>query len=245
MNQQQGPLLEICANSFDSALAAERGGADRIELCENLNEGGTTPSHGTISLTTRQLNIPVYVLIRPRAGNFVYSDEEFNIMKADVEHCKALGCQGVVIGLLKPDGTVDRQRTAELVRLAQPMGVTFHRAFDGVPEISQALEAIIESGCERILTSGLHNTAMEGAAVIRELRTLAGGRIKILAGSGVNPENITELARLTMADEFHSSAKENLADPEIYHNPKLEHMGTVTRTSEQIVRSIRKQLESV
>ena len=136
-------ILEICANSIGSALAAQNGGADRIELCENLNEGGTTPSYGTLFLTRQQVSIDLYALIRPRAGDFLYSNLEFEIMKLDIQTCKDLGYNGVVIGLLKPDGSIDIERTKSLVELASPMGVTFHRAFDSCNDPEKALEDVI------------------------------------------------------------------------------------------------------
>ena len=161
-------LLEVCANSVTSALAAQNGGAIRVELCENLNEGGTTPSHGEISTARKLLHIKLYVLIRPRGGDFLYNSLEYDIMFADAKYCIEAGCDGIVIGLLNADGTIDKERCAGLVRLAKQLGVgvTFHRAFDMCADMDQALEDIIEMGCERILTSGGKSTAMEGARII-------------------------------------------------------------------------------
>ena len=232
-------LLEICANSLGSALAAQRGGAQRIELCENLNEGGTTPSYGTIKSVREQLKIKVYVLIRPRAGDFYYSHEEFGIIKEDIRLCKQLGCDGVVIGLLDQEGNVDMVRTKELVNLAAPMGVTFHRAFDCSNDGLKALEAIIECGCERILTSGMQNTAMEGSSLLKTLVDHAADRIVIMPGSGINEKNILELKKITHAKEYHTSAKVPLQNNMNYQNPTIQHMGTTIEiSSEEKIRKI-------
>lgn len=214
-------ILEICANSIHSALTAQNAGAHRIELCENLGEGGTTPSYGTISITRKSLKIDVYVLIRPRAGDFLYSDEEFEVMKADIEICKKLNCDGVVIGLLTNDGEIDVARTRELVLLAKPMGVTFHRAFDRCKDPFKALEEIIQVGCERILTSGLKESAFEASSLLKELVNQAQNRISIMPGSGVNSGNIKSLSEKTGAHEFHSSAKREKASSMNYHNLEL------------------------
>lgn len=214
-------VLEICASSIHSALAAQTGGAQRIELCENLGEGGTTPSFGTISLSKKLLQIDVYVLVRPRAGDFLYSEEEFEIMKADIENCKALGCEGVVIGLLKRDGEIDVKRTRELVELAAPMGVTFHRAFDRCKDPFKALEEVISTGCERILTSGLKNTALDAIGLLKGLIEQAADRIIIMPGAGINATNIKDLKEKTNAKEFHSSAKRVQASLMEFQNPSL------------------------
>lgn len=213
--------LEICANSILSALAAQDAGAHRVELCENLNEGGTTPSYGTILNTRKQLYIDLFALIRPRGGDFLYTKEEFEIMKTDIEVCKTLKCDGVVIGILTKDGEVDVDRTQELVKLASPMGVTFHRAFDRVKDPFKALELIIETGCERILTSGLKNSAMEATELIKQLIEKANNRISIMPGAGINSSNILELKNITKAKEYHTSAKTERSSLMNYHNPAL------------------------
>ncbi|QNL48318.1 copper homeostasis protein CutC [Olivibacter sp. SDN3] len=231
--------LEICANSFASALAAQNGGAHRVELCENLNEGGTTPSYGTIKKVREQLHIQVYVLIRPRAGDFNYTDEEFEIMKADILNCKQLGCDGVVIGLLDEEGNVASIRTKELVKLASPMGVTFHRAFDCCNDGLKALKTIIYCGCERILTSGMQNTAIDGANFLKELVDKAGDNIIIMPGSGVNENNIQELIEKTNAKEYHTSAKVPVASTMNYQNPAIRNMGGMIEvSSEEKIRKI-------
>lgn len=216
-------LLEVCANSVTSALAAQEGGAARVELCENLYEGGTTPSHGEILLARKQLHIKLYVLIRPRGGDFLYSDLEFDVMAADVGYSAETGCDGVVIGILNADGTIDKERCAKLVQMAKPLGlgVTFHRAIDMCADMYQALEDIIEIGCERILTSGGKGTAMEGASMIAGLIKKAAGRITIMPGSGINKNNVTDLVRFTGAVEVHSSARMPVQSKMNYRNEHI------------------------
>lgn len=205
--------LEICANSINSALAAQSGGALRVELCDNLKEGGTTPSAGQITLARKLLHIKLYVLIRPRSGDFMYNDIEYQAMQADVRYCIEAGCDGIVIGILKADGTIDKERNLELIRMAKQfgLGVTFHRAFDMCDDYFQALEDIIELGCERVLTSGGKTTAMEGSAMLAHLVQKAAGRINIMAGAGVNEHNITDLIHFTGVQEVHSSARSIIA----------------------------------
>ena len=216
-------LLEVCANSVESALAAQQGGAARVELCENLYEGGTTPSHGDILVARKLLQIKLYVLIRPRAGDFLYTGVEYEIMTADVKHCIEAGCDGIVIGLLNADGTVDKERCSKLVQMATRMGVgvTFHRAFDMCADLNQALEDIIDLGCERILTSGGKSTAIEGSRIIAELVETAGGRITIMPGSGVNEHNVEDLIRFTGAREVHSSARSRKQSRMIFKNDHI------------------------
>jgi copper homeostasis protein len=201
------PLLEIAANSVASALVAQAGGADRIELCENLGEGGTTPSHGTLAVVRERLRIPVYVLIRPRGGDFLYDDAEFEVMRRDIEHCVRLGCDGVVIGALDADGAVDADRCRELIAAAGGLGVTFHRAFDAARDQAQALQIIIDLGCERVLTSGAQASASQGAENIAALVGQAGDSIRIMAGAGIDAGNVREIAQRSGAHEFHASAR--------------------------------------
>jgi copper homeostasis protein len=216
-------LLEVCANSVTSALAAQKGGAARVELCENLFEGGTTPSHGEIVLARKQLHIKLYVLIRPRGGDFLYTDLEYDIICADINYCIEAGCDGVVIGILKADGTVDKERCLKLVQMAKKakLGVTFHRAFDMSADLYQALEDIIEIGCERILTSGGKSTAMEGSRMIANLIKKAAGRIIIMPGSGINEHNVTDLVRFTGVTEVHSSARARIKSKMDYKNDRI------------------------
>lgn len=214
--------LEVIAFTIESVLLAQQSGAHRIELCDNPAEGGTTPGYGMIKTAREKTSLLLYPIIRPRGGDFLYSDEEFEIMKKDVLLCKDLGCDGVVIGLLQPDGSVDRKRTRLLVDAAFPLGVTFHRAFDRAANPFEALEDIITCGCERILTSGLKPSAIEGADTIAQLVRQANGRISIMPGSGVRAENIAALAGQTLATEFHSSAREMLASKMEYLNTNLD-----------------------
>ena len=200
-------LIEIATSDFSTTRSAVEGGADRIELCANLAEGGTTPSFGTIRLCREKFGVALYPIIRPRGGDFLYSAEEFEIMLRDTRLCKELGCDGVVIGLLQSDGSIDKERTARLVEAAYPLGVTFHRAFDRCRDPLQALEELISIGCERILTSGQQPAAPDGAALITQLQQAADGRIIIMPGSGVRKENIRELALQTGCTEFHSSLR--------------------------------------
>ena len=206
-------LIEVCANSFISANEALEGGARRIELCQDLENGGTTPSAAVIQLSVEKLKkegLDIFVLIRPRSGNFIYSDLEFEVMKRNVLFCKENNVDGVVIGLLSTDGKIDLSKTAQLVELAQPMQVTFHRAFDCVNDPFEALEQIIELGIQRILTSGQQSTAMEGHILIQKLIEKANNRIIIMPGSGINSTSILKLAELIQAKEFHLSAKKQI-----------------------------------
>jgi copper homeostasis protein len=199
--------LEIIGFNIESCIAAQEAGADRIELCDSPSDGGTTPSYGMIQSARKNLSIQLYVMIRPRGGDFFFSDHEFEIMKADIGVCKKLGCDGVVIGMLKKNGGIDKVKCDELVNLAYPLGVTFHRAFDRAKDPFGALEDIIDIGCERILTSGQQPKAVDGAQMINELVSRANDRIIIMPGSGIDPGNIISMAKKTGAEEFHSSAR--------------------------------------
>ena len=210
--------LEVIGFTIESCILAQAAGAHRIELCDNPGEGGTTPSYGFIKAARENLRIELYPIIRPRGGDFFYSDAEFDVMKVDVKLCKDLGCDGVVIGMLNADGTVDKKRCKELVEIAYPLGVTFHRAFDRVSDASQALEDVIEIGCERILTSGLVPNALNGAETLAALIKQADERIIIMPGSGIRAGNIIELAQKTGAVEFHTSARMNIDSKMNYTN---------------------------
>jgi len=201
------PILEVAANSVASALAAEAGGAGRVELCSALEVGGLTPSHAAIAIAMERLHIPVHVLIRPRAGDFVFDDLECEVMRGDIEICKALGCAGVVIGVLNADSGVDMDRCGKLMDTARGMSVTFHRAFDFTRDPFVVLDAIIALGCDRLLTSGQADDALIGAPLIRALIGRARGRITIMPGGGIDAHNIAAIARATGAVEFHASAK--------------------------------------
>lgn len=213
--------MEVCANGLASALAAEQGGAIRVELCDNLLEGGTTPSYAQIKLATEKLNIQVYPIIRPRGGDFLYTDLEFELMKADIQCCKDLGCDGVVIGMLLEDGRIDKVRCTALIEIARPMKVSFHRAFDRSLDLKSALEDVIALGCERILTSGGKATALAGAQVIKELIYAAAGRIEIMPGAGIREHNIREIMEISGAEVFHATAKSPVDSSMRYVNTVL------------------------
>lgn len=218
--------LEICTNSAASCIEAQKGGAYRVELCAGIPEGGTTPSYGEIAvarerLTTTKLN----VIIRPRAGDFLYCETEHQTMLKDIEMCRKLGVDGVVIGCLTAEGDVDVPRNAELIKAAQGMSVTFHRAFDMCRNPLESLEKIVSLGCDRILTSGQQPKAEQGILLIKELVAKADGRVIIMPGSGVNEENIVRIARETGAVEFHLSARVPVESKMIYRNPTVSMGG--------------------
>ncbi len=245
LNNTKEIHLEVCADSIESALTAQQAGAYRIELCDNLVEGGTTPSYGTIRQARELLNIKLYVLIRPRGGDFLYNDLEFEVMKSDIHCCGQIGCDGVVIGILLSDGSIDEVRCKELITIAEQynMGVTFHRAFDRCNDCFKALETIINLGCERILTSGGKNTALEGAETIRQLIEKANGRISIMSGAGITPENISELLQKTNAREFHGTFRSQYPGNMEYRNDALgdfqqEYM--VWKADERKIREIQR-----
>jgi copper homeostasis protein len=200
-------IIEIATSDFITTKSAVEGGADRIELCANLAEGGTTASYGTVKQCREAFTVLLYPIIRPRGGDFLYTREEFEIMLQDVKLCKQLGCDGIVIGLLNTDGTIDVKRTAQLIETAYPLGVTFHRAFDRCKNPFVALEQLIEIGCERILTSGQQPSVADGVELVTELNQIANERIIIMPGSGVRKENIQLLAEKTGCVEFHSSLR--------------------------------------
>jgi len=196
-------VLEACVNSAISAIEAEKGGADRVELCENMHDGGTTPGAGSIIYARKHLKIPVFVMIRPRGADFLYSDEEFAIMQEDVIMAKQLGADGVVSGILKPDGSIDADRMHRLIGLARPMGFTCHRAFDMTADPLMAMDDLIRLGVDRILTSGQSDNALQGAPLIRELILRAAKRIIIMPGHGVKEHNLAEVIHETGAEEVH------------------------------------------
>ena len=196
--------LEICVESLESAMAAACGGADRIELCEELSLGGVTPNSSLASEARKRLKIPIHCMIRPRGGDFCYSTEEFARMKNEIAIAKGCGMDAVVLGVLTSDGRVDTQRTKELVELARPLPVTFHRAFDAASSFSAAMEEVIVAGAARILTSGGAASANAGRSVLAELVRRAGDRITIMPGSGITPANLAGIVRDTRAVEFHA-----------------------------------------
>ncbi len=212
------PILEVCAYNVHTCMIAEGLGASRIELCGNPKEGGVTPGFGTLEYVIENGALPVYVMIRPRGGNFVYDEHELDIMYKDIKMCKILGYKGVVLGVLTRDNKINTEEVRKLVEYAHPMGVTFHKAFDRTTDARQALEDVIQAGCERILTSGLKEDALQGSDMLRQLINQADGRIAIMPGGGVRSSNIAAIIATTGAKEIHSSGlmpgnTEFIADP--------------------------------
>lgn len=226
--------LEVCANSFTSALAAEQGGAIRVELCENMAEDGTTPSYATIKMAKEQLKIPIWPIIRPRGGDFLYTDDEFELMKIDLQISKELGCDGIVFGILLSDGKIDKERCKLLVDLAYPMPVAFHRAFDGCNDLEKALEDIIELRFTRVLTSGGAENAHDGTKTLAKLVELANNRIEIMPGGGVNPQNIVDIKERTGAKVFHASARIKICSKMDFVDDKH----TIEQTSIELIKKM-------
>lgn len=218
--------LEICIDSVDSATAAERGGAQRVELCSDLVEGGITPSAGLIATVRQKIQIDLQVMIRPRGGDFHYSAEEFDVMRRDIRMAKQLGANGVVFGLLDIDGKVEVERTRELVQWARPLNVTYHRAFDMARDLDKSLEDVISTGADRILTSGAEVAASDAISTLKRLITTAGDRIIILVGGGMKPHNAPRVITETGAQEIHAGLRTTKAGPMRYRNEKLV-MGTI------------------
>ena len=212
------PLLEICVETLEAALAAERAGAGRVELCENLRAGGVTPGADLMRAARAQIHIPIFAMIRPRAGDFFYSAAEFEEMIRDLELARNCGMDGVVFGLLNAERLVDVERTRELVKLARPLPATFHRAFDEAPDLRAALESVIASGAARILTCGGKGNAEEGSAAIAELVKAAGSRLEIVAGGGINAANLEDVLQRSHAREIHSGLRSTLPYPRADHS---------------------------
>ena len=217
--------LEIVVYNIESALKAQEGRADRIELCDNPGEGGTTPSYGTIENVRQNVNLDVFVMIRPRGGDFHYSNYEFHSMKRDIDQCQKLSVDGVVFGILNEDGTIDKKRCTELIKRARPLKVTCHRAFDMTRDPFEALEDCIEAGFDRILTAGQQAQAIKGVDLIAELIKKANGRIAIMPGSGVNENTVEEIVSRTKATEIHFSATAFRDSAMTYKNPNIAGMG--------------------
>ena len=213
-------LCEVCVDSVEAAIAAQAGGADRVELCADLLEGGTTPSAATIQLTREHLKIDMNVIIRPRGGDFCYSDIEFETMRRDIQSAKAWGANGVVIGILEADGSVDTTRTQALVQAARPMSVTFHRAFDMTREPLTALEELISLGIDRVLTSGQEASVLEGLELITELVRRAGERMIVMPGGGINERNIRKIVEHSGVREVHFVAPASMESSMTYRNPR-------------------------
>jgi len=204
-------IFELCAETIDACIAAREGGAHRIELCSALDQGGLTPSHGLVRAAVEQSAIPVHAMIRPRGGDFIYTDAELALMKDDIEHIKTLGVAGIVLGVLRNDGTVDSDTTRSFVELASPMKVTFHRAFDSAPLLEEALEQVIAIGCDRILTSGGQRTVKAGAETLARLVIQANERIDIALGGGLRLQTAASVACVTNAKHFHGSLRRKLS----------------------------------
>ena len=217
--------FEVVVYNIESALKAQEGGADRIELCDNPAEGGTTPSLGTVEVVRQNVTMDVYVMLRPRGGDFCYSSYEFYSMKRDLLQFQKLSVDGFVVGILNPDGTIDKKRCKELIDKARPLRVTCHRAFDMTRDPFEALEDCIEVGFSRILTSGQQLKAIEGVGLIRQLVEKAGNRISIMAGSGVNENTVQEIVSKTKVKEIHFSATAFHQSPMIFQNQTIAAMG--------------------
>lgn len=220
-------LLEVCAFNIQSCLVAEKAGAMRVELCDNPLEGGTTPSYGTIRKVREKITIELYPIIRPRSLNYYYTAEEWEIIKTDINLCKTLGCDGISIGIQKKDGTIDADRMKRVCEIAYPMGVTSNRVFDAAPNAFEALETLIDCGCERILTSGLAATAPEGSILLKELVEKADSRIIIMPGAGVRSHNLGKLIEDTGATEYHSSARQAVTNNVSFENNNILDMGNL------------------
>jgi copper homeostasis protein len=216
--------LELIGFNIASCIAINGSGAHRIELCDNPHEGGTTPSAGFIKMAREKVSIDLFPIIRPRGGDFLYSDDEFQIMQKDIKLCKETGCDGVVLGLLKKDGSIDIERTASLAELAYPLDVTFHRAFDHCNDPMKALEQLIQAGCKRILTSGQQPLAIQGVSLLANLVSAAAGRIIVMPGSGIRKDTIKEIAEKTGAFEFHSSLRTTQKSQMEFLNPAFSDL---------------------
>jgi copper homeostasis protein len=243
-------ILEICADSLESAHAAMQGGTQRIELCSALSEGGLTPSAGLMNAVCESLKIPVFVMIRPRGGDFLYSAGEFAVMKRDIDVARQSGASGVVLGLLSQDGSIDIERTRALVELARPMQVTFHRAIDRAAHIETALEQVISTGADRVLTSGGKQTAVAAIDTLARLVALAGERIGIIVCGSIREQTVGKVARATNAFEFHAWLRRKTTSAMNYHNPELlsadggaEEFARYTVSSEE-VRALSEALNS-
>jgi len=231
-------ILEVCAFNIQSCIIAEKAGAIRVELCDNPVEGGTTASYGAIRQTRDRISIELYPIIRPRAGNYFYDEDEFTIMKKDIELCKQLGCNGISVGIQKQNGDIDTERLKQLVEWAYPLGVTCNRAFDAAPDPNKALEDIINCGCERVLTSGQKSAAPDAAELLATLIKQADERIIIMPGAGVRSSNIEMLIRETGATEFHTSARKIIESNTTYHNPQVLDIGNIYLADEDELRKI-------
>ena len=244
-------LIEICSYSVQSAINAQNGGAHRIELCSNPIEGGTTPSYASVKLAKEHLDILLNVLVRPRGGDFCYSSIEYETMKQDIINVKSLGADGVVIGILKPNGEIDSERLKELIEISSPMSVTFNRAFDMTSDPFKCLEELIKLGVNRVLTSGQKESAFTGKDLIKKMIDFAGDEIIIMPGGSINVDNICELAGYTNAQEFHLSAKAMHPSRMEYKNENISFISSagfsdfkIIESDESLIRNIVTKLNS-
>lgn len=230
-------LLEICANSYQSAINAQNAGANRIELSSELSVGGITPSYGLLQQITKEIKIPTYVLIRPRSGDFYYTDDEFKQMKIDIKLCKKLGFKGIVSGVLNADNSIDVKRTQELIALSRPLSFTFHRAFDCVKNPLKSLETLINLGVDRILTSGKKEKATDGIVLLKQLKEIAKNNLIILPGSGINSKNI-HLFKQAGFTEVHTSASKTLQSNSVFFDETNQTISD-TKLIKEIVNQIK------
>lgn len=231
-------ILEVCAFNIQSCLIAQRAGAVRVELCDNPVEGGTTPSYGAIKLVREKIDIKLYPIIRPRSGNYLYDDNEFEIMRQDILLCKELGCNGISVGIGTINAEIDTDRMKRIVEWAYPMGVTCNRVFDGTPDPFKSLEELIECGCERVLTSGQKTAAPDAADLLQKLVQQARDRIIIMPGAGIKSSNVAQLRKACGASEFHASARTIVSNPLAYINTQVSDYGNVYIADEEEVKRI-------
>lgn len=237
-------ILEVCAFHIESCIIAEKAGAIRVELCDNPIEGGTTPSYGTIKQVREKISILLYPILRPRSGNYFYTDEEFAILKDDIEMCRQVGCDGISVGISGIDAKIDKERFKRIVEWAGSMGVTCNRVFDCAPDPFEALEDIIECGCERVLTSGQKTAAPDAGELLGKLVQQAGDRVIVMPGAGVKSTNIAKLRQESGAFEFHSSARMIKANSVTYVNAAVNDYGNVYIADEKEVRAMVDALNS-
>ncbi|HTX41251.1 MAG TPA: copper homeostasis protein CutC [Acidobacteriaceae bacterium] len=244
-------ILEICVDSVESAMAAERGGAQRVELCSDLLEGGITPSAGLISLVRRRISIDLFVMVRPRGGDFAYTREEFEAMREDIHQAQKLGADGIVLGVLDEHARVDVRRTRDLVGLARPLPVTYHRAVDMTADPETAIDDVLEAGAARVLTSGGAPSVMQGLANVAHMVRAARDRIAVMAGGGLTPQTLPRVAEATGATEFHASLRTASPSPVAFHRQGV-HMGEIRdreylrfTVHEENVRAMVKALQNV